>query len=73
MLVLPEPVTPKRRRVGLLMDLSSERAWRCAAFRAGVLLDRCLARGRLEGVFMRRFFSTPTGRRREAQAGRGER
>lgn len=74
MLVFPEPVTPKRSFVGVLMDFRAERAERWAEFKgASLALFGGISRGELRGERRRRDFSTPTGRIREATEGRGER
>ncbi len=79
MFVLPEPVMPKRSLVELLISDSWLRAVDWAEFSLmDVVVWTAGACGigqetEHEAATLRRCFSTPTGRRRAAQRGRGER
>lgn len=81
MLVLPEPVMPWRRRVGVLRPLRSLRAVCCAAFKGILVADfssvragaNCEAKPWPPKSFGRRALVRLEGRKRLATVGRGVR
>ena len=65
MLVLPLPVIPKRSLVGVLMLLRVERAKSWAGL-SSIIPEAAWGDGSFVELILRRFFSMPMGRRREA-------